>query len=401
MSLNINIDFDKILRYIILSGLIIFALTGIFSISAMDIGAGLALIFLIIYKLKNKDFKIKSSYYDKYIVIFLIVLFISYLYGLKYGDDPGSYLFRYIRPFLVYYIIIDYSPSLNKVKILFFSLNSAILITIIYNLVNEDTFKHHRFLETFNSHIMEYGTIIAFLFIASLLYFFWGNIKIKYKVILFINSFLAMITLINSRRRGVWLSTIFALIVLFAVKGKKYLVGFLVFIIIFTMISPYILEERTIDRFISIFELEKHRTRLNLYEGSLGILKDNIFLGTGLDSFENIINDYLPDDHRGSTVHAHNEILQFGVVAGLPGIFAFIVLYFNLLKRQINNYFFSKRKNYKYLYLTTFLIIIIYLFHGITEVMINHRFLNYFLWFIIALTEIVNKHELSLKGENK
>lgn len=393
-------NISKILDILIFFGLFIFAITGIFSISAMDIGAGLALIFLIIYKINNKDFQIKNSYHDKFIIVFLIILFISYLYGLMYGNDPGSYLFRYIRPFIIYYIVIDYSPSLNKVKILFFSLNLSFLITIIYNLINEDTFRHHRYLETFNTHIMEYGTILAFLLIASLLYLLWVNIKIRYKLILLINSSLALITLINSRRRGVWLSLIFALLVLFVIKGKKYFVGFLIFIIIFTMVSPYILEESTINRFISIFELDNHRTRLNLYKGSLEILRDNLFLGTGLDSFESVINEYLPEDHRGSTVHAHNEILQFGVVAGLPGIIAFILLYFNLLKRQINNYFISEIKNYKYLYLTTFLIIVIYLFHGITEVMINHRFLNYLLWFIIALTEIVKKHELSLKGEN-
>ena len=74
-------------------------------------------------------------------------------------------------------------------------------------------------------------------------------------------------------------------------------------------------------RFMSIFDLSNHKTRLRIWRASLQIVKDNFWFGVGPGNFGQIIDKYKPIDANNHWTVAHSNYLNifigWGVVGGL------------------------------------------------------------------------------------
>ena len=78
--------------------------------------------------------------------------------------------------------------------------------------------------------------------------------------------------------------------------------------------------------FLSIFALDQHLTRLNLWHTSWLALLDNPLLGLGPGNFGRAVELYLVPGHFNTLGHAHNDLLMHGVNAGFPGLLAALFL---------------------------------------------------------------------------
>jgi len=80
--------------------------------------------------------------------------------------------------------------------------------------------------------------------------------------------------------------------------------------------------------FLSIFRLEQHLTRLNLWRSSWDGLTAHPLLGFGPGNFSALLREHMVPGHYDSLAHSHNDLLMHGVNAGLPGIAAALTLLF-------------------------------------------------------------------------
>lgn len=78
--------------------------------------------------------------------------------------------------------------------------------------------------------------------------------------------------------------------------------------------------------FLSIFQLEQHATRLNLWRDSWHGILDQPLLGFGPGNFERLLAEHQVPGHYDTLAHAHNDLLMHGVNAGLPGLLAAVAL---------------------------------------------------------------------------
>ena len=78
--------------------------------------------------------------------------------------------------------------------------------------------------------------------------------------------------------------------------------------------------------FLSIFALDQHLTRLNLWRSAWAGMVDNPLLGLGPGNFGLLLERYQVPGHYNTLAHAHNDWLMHGVNAGFPGVVAAVAL---------------------------------------------------------------------------
>jgi O-antigen ligase len=77
---------------------------------------------------------------------------------------------------------------------------------------------------------------------------------------------------------------------------------------------------------LQTFELDRHLTRLNLWQSSWEGIKANPLLGFGPGNFEALLAEHQVPGHYETLAHSHSDLLMHGVNAGIPGILAAVAL---------------------------------------------------------------------------
>jgi O-antigen ligase len=134
------------------------------------------------------------------------------------------------------------------------------------------------------------------------------------------------LALLRSLSLGAWIGVSGAVLALAALKGRRWLVGTaLGLIVALTVIAVALPRERTFGRFdpgsgTGLF-------RLQIWESSLRMVADHPLLGVGLDNFLYQYRDryMLPEAWEEPNIsHPHNWILHFWLALGVPGLVAAI-----------------------------------------------------------------------------
>ncbi|MBM7556939.1 O-antigen ligase family protein [Halanaerobacter jeridensis] len=380
---------DDFFDFVILSGFFIYILGNIISLAVMNIGLGISLLGWIIKKVRNKDFNIPNTPYNIYILLFMGALVFSLFDTLNLSNSL-DYLQRFIIPILIFYIIVDLKPSNRIIKFLLGLLFVLLIGSSFYGL-----WQFNLGIKRVNSvfFVLEFATLNTFLIIYTFLYTIWGNLNYKYRVLLGINNVLLIVVLIFTQTRGAWISLMLSLAIIFLLKSKESLIWFLIFIVIFFSLAPFLVPEVYIDRFISIFDLENNKsnlTRLNLWEGAVKIYHDYWINGIGLNNFKEVITrDKYYSKPMVSTAHAHNNFLQLAAETGTLGLVTFIMLFFMIIKKLYFYYHKFVNKNLKIYFIATLGIVISYLGHGLTEYTLEDRISSRLLWFIIGISMVI------------
>jgi O-antigen ligase len=353
-------------------------------------------VFKIIFKiLREENPKIVPTPFDKFILLFLLAVLLSFIdsYNLINSIDRFS---RYIRPVILFYVVVNSNFDKEKIRNLFITFFVGVGFSALYGLYQHYFLNIERI--SANMFTIEYAGIISITLIFALIYLLWSENKTWINILLTIYSVILILNLLFTQTRGAWLAFILSFIVVALIKNRKHLIYLLIIFLVIVSLSPFIVPDVYVDRFLSIFDIQNNRgniTRINLWKSSILIFKDHFINGVGLDSFEEVIDKdkYLIEPVVSQT-SAHSNYFQLLAETGILGIFTFLLLYFNFIKVFYLYYKKSVILNKKLFYLAILGMIFSYLIHGGTEYILNDRFLGMVLWFLLALaTSILTEKE--------
>ncbi|MBM7622956.1 O-antigen ligase family protein [Sporohalobacter salinus] len=388
MKLN---KLDSILNMVMIVGFVVYALGATNSLGVMNTGLGIAFLAWIIKKIKNFNFKVKSTPYDKYIIFFLLAVLFSFIDSWNLARSIDRFQ-RYIIPIILFYMLVDLEPDLKMIKRLLGSLFIGMLGSICYGL-----WQYHLGIRRISStlFVMEFADLLSFTAIYTIIYGIWGKIKTRSKLFWLLISIILVISLIFTRTRGVWVAFIISLGIILILKERRYFIYFLIGMILFFAIAPYFIPKTYVNRFVSIFNLQTNKsnvTRINLWKGALAIYRNHFINGIGLDNFETAIRMdrylYKPVLSKAS---AHNNFLQLAAETGSFGVISFVLLFGVILKQLYTYYRLEKNNNFKLLFLSTIGLVVSYLVHGLTEYNLNDRFVGRVVWFMLAISLLLGK----------
>ena len=389
---------DNILEKLLVFGLSLYVIGSVFWTGVMHAGLGIAFLAWVISKVKNLNFKVKSSPLNKYILFFLLAAVLSFINSVDLARSVDHFRRYFIYPAVLFFMVIDLDVDTKLIKKWLGVIFIAMVISITYTFWQE--FEGVRRPSAFN-FVMEYVNLVMFTMIYTVIYSLWGEIKKRYRVLLALVSIMGLISLVFTRTRGAWLAVIFSFACLFYIVNKKYIVYFLIGLTLFFALAPIFVPQDYVDRFVSIFDLEEDSsniTRVELWEYSVELYKNNPIIGVGLHNFRNaheVIDDL--EKPAGNHRHAHNNFLQFAATTGTIGLIAFVLLFAMMIKEMYRYYKASKNRNLKLFFLANLTIIVGYLFNGLTNYNIDQRSAGRMLWFLVAISIVLAKRENLIK----
>jgi len=177
----------------------------------------------------------------------------------------------------------------------------------------------------------------------------------------------------------------------------------LVLILIAVVLTPaknYLFEKLTLQDFSG-------QVRLQIWQETLAMLKDNPFLGAGLSGYQTKI---IPYHESGKIIggkfqpieiylYPHNIILNFWSELGFLGLLAFFWLFYEYFKKSIKLWRESKNYYYRTLALTLILVLLTIIIHGLVDVPYFKNDLAVMFWFFagtLIILEKLNQHEKKL-----
>ncbi len=132
---------------------------------------------------------------------------------------------------------------------------------------------------------------------------------------------------------------------LFVVLPKKYKFVLLVLLLIITFVLIFMISTGQLTGIINLifpgsgltttaFSINTLSGRVEIWSRAIYAIQDFSFTGMGMNNFRNIVHvlyplyTVSPDTPLKDIGHAHNEFLQTALDLGIPGLIAFISIYF-------------------------------------------------------------------------
>ncbi|HEX2786580.1 MAG TPA: O-antigen ligase family protein [Ignavibacteria bacterium] len=156
----------------------------------------------------------------------------------------------------------------------------------------------------------------------------------KYKILHIILSLSCLFGIILTQSRGVWLSLIVAIILMFINKPKKFIVLSVFLVLIFFAFSTIIL-----DRVNSVLLFANDVSslgRLQAWLATIILLKENYLTGYGFYTFS-IYKDYVFDYYFVPVTNSHNTFLNLFFEMGVPASIIYLSFYFRSIYYCIRN----------------------------------------------------------------
>lgn len=128
--------------------------------------------------------------------------------------------------------------------------------------------------------------------------------------------------LMISNSRGAMVGTASGVLLLGLIFSWKVILLFIVTTVLSILYSPRLLNsDRFVNRVKSIFDLERHQERIEIWKGTINLIKDHFWFGTGPSNFSEIYEKYrLPGDElNAKSPHSNylNIISGWGIIGGI------------------------------------------------------------------------------------
>lgn len=309
-------------------------------------------LFCWFLRLIIKRDKIPSTLVGPFLLVFLSMAVISLVYGLRVLESQeilisSFYLFRLISYSLLFFAaatIFNRSQkriyNFNKIFLLTFALFALLGIfqVIIFPDLTAWAIKYGwdphigRLFSTFLDPNFA-GVFLTIGFIFSLAIFL--NAKtIEAKIITASVALLTLVGVILTYSRSSYLFLAIAFFVFALIRQKRLLLIGLAAIIILLLIFP-----RSLERIESGFDIDKSaKFRLESWDNSTTIIKDNFWLGVGYNAFRHAQIKYgfvkANEENRGAT-GSDSSILFVFVTTGISGLISYLTFYFaSLIKAK-------------------------------------------------------------------
>lgn len=353
------------------------------------------IISFFINSIVKNNFRIKIDAFGLFVIIFAIIFFIYAL--TSYNRVSSMRIFMIYAVFLFFmFIIIACGTNKKNLKTMIFLFVTSGLFVSLYG-VYQNYFGNnigHAWLdeEMFSGiTVRVYSTLenpnvlgeFLLLLIPVCAAMVYSSKRIIMKFYYFAVMGCAVICMLFTQSRGCWLGLILAAVV-FAFLVDKKLVALGIIAILF---MPMILPESIIHRFASIGNLGDSSTsyRVNIWLGTLRIVKDYWWVGIGLgsDAFNSVYPFY--NYNAAVALHSHNLYLQILVETGICGMIVFVTSMVVSFKKILIGYIYGRKNIYSLICAACISGLLGFLLQG----MFDHSWYNFrvfaIFWFVIGI----------------
>ncbi len=148
-------------------------------------------------------------------------------------------------------------------------------------------------------------------------------------VFIFASACFSAAGLLFTFTRSSWIGACAGIFILVVFSGKRYIMAFaLVLIILFFAFRGTPFYKRAADSF-RVAHNTSAMERVHMWRSGISIIKDYPALGTGTGNLMKVYPRYREKRAVEKEIgHLHNNIIQVGVIDGIPGIFALLWMFF-------------------------------------------------------------------------
>ena len=312
----------------------------------------------------------------------LILLFSAV--SMLYSENLG-YAFRYwnmiFQAIVSYMILYETLDSWQLVKLFCYSLMGAGTIISIFALYEYGAgIEDRRAVSVFTNPnlLATYLLIIAPLVLAQIS---GAAISLKKRFILIAFFAASYTALILTMSRGAWLGITAAVagIIVMTRNFRLLLVILLVTVLILPLGS-----ENFYGRLTSIADMEEHTGRLNIWQGTVNMIRDNPVFGVGIGNFRPMYENYAPEDASPGMHHTHNILLQTLAEIGIFGLLLSLV-FLRSLAKYIGRLFKKVGGNKKIMIIGITASLIGLFVHQQVDVTLHDRGIAFYAMFMLAL----------------
>ncbi|MEO8210172.1 MAG: O-antigen ligase family protein [bacterium] len=219
----------------------------------------------------------------------------------------------------------------------------------------------------------------------------------KYLALILLPVFISMLL---TQSRNVLLAVFICFFIFGIVSSRKFLLAFLVIVIMSSLILPSSYTQRV----KSIFDLKhpSNESRLNMWETGLKIFIDHPLTGIADSHIKEIYETYRKAEAEGEGVHLHNNFIMILATTGIFGFISFMGMFISIFIKQIKFYKKQLNETYKMLILGSILVMISFQISGIFEWSFgDHEVMTVF-FFLISVPFVVWKlgNKLDLHEES-
>ncbi len=183
-------------------------------------------------------------------------------------------------------------------------------------------------------HNLTYGNYLAVaaLFLISLVILREKRSPVSFNWLVLSTGLMGLIGTVMSYSRTAVAALPLGLFALTRLKRKRWLITSSVFLIVAAALTFLLVDQLAFKYQLAIKEDlsgEQQSSRLFIWKKSWAIVSDNPIFGVGPGNFERVYPEYL-DPSRNETrsrPHAHNDVLNYAAMAGIPGAIIFISLW--------------------------------------------------------------------------
>lgn len=196
-----------------------------------------------------------------------------------------------------------------------------------------------------------------------------------------------LISMLLTQSRNVLLAIVICMFVYGIFVNKKFLLAFIIVI----LLSAFILPSRYTDRAKSIFDTEhpSNRSRLDMWVVGIEMFKDHPLTGIADSHILEIYETYKKPEGHSEGVHLHNNFLMILATTGIFGFLAWLGIFLLIFVKQIRNYKNEKSIVKKMLLFGSILVMISFQISGIFEWSFgDHEVMTVF-YFLIAVPFLI------------
>ena len=296
----------------------------------------LALVWLFIWG-KNRKLPAYKTDLEIPLLVLVLVLIVASVFSIHPGESFYNLRKLFFIPLI--YILPAFIRTKERLWRVVHLLLLMALLTALYGIVKYLVGSLAKVIAT-QSTTMTWGALSVFFVI------FWVGLLVgipqkKWKILYALGALPQLVAQVFSYVRGSYLGLLTGLIVLGWIRSRKLIVYFLIFLIGIYFLFPSSIQHRV----KSITDLKVHSTqvRLTQWRDAVSMLRDHPIVGFGWVDLGAIHRKYAPPgadltDGAYTIGHFHNNLVMMAMIAGVPGLAAFLWLFVRILIVLYDNY---------------------------------------------------------------
>lgn len=293
-------------------------------------------------------------------IILLVLMLPVTLWATALPDVTNTQVLRILTGIALYYTIVNWDSSYGRSRLL---INSTIIAGMALTLsasftVTWQSYKlpfispeiYERFAllvtDTVHPNVMAGNILILFPIALCWVLFGWRELSWIERALSGFASTLMLVVIFLTQSRGAIAALIVAIILLPLLLWRRGWVLLLIGVLLITAgILLFDLDLIT-QKFIDLTSITGTEGRLETWARSIYMIQDFPFTGIGIGSYVEVLDTFYPfyPPNPESIFHAHNLFIQLAVDLGIPGLIAWLAIFFGIItiSWQIFRYGFDK-----------------------------------------------------------